>query len=481
MPVPAWLSWIPAPVLRWLDPVTAPVLRPSRNAARGWALASVIANAIAIATGAAVRLSASGLGCPDWPECTKSSLVAATSTGQTLLNSWIEFGNRLLVVSLTVIAAATFIAFVTYKTGGQRRTDLIWLSAVQPIVVVAQAVVGGLTVLAKLPPALVSAHFWLSALILLPAAVVLHARAGEGPAPARSLVRADLRVLAGLLVVATGAVLSAGTVVTGTGPLAGTEIDKNGHLTTVPRYHLPLEGVTQFHADLAWFISALAVALLIGLQFAPGTPRRCVTYSRVVLGWIVVQAVIGYVQYFNHLPAGLVWVHVASATGLWVAVLRLSLSMRERAEVPVPDTAGLHAAWLDPAGPAGQASSRLRREQGRYPPTRIDDRGDGGPDDRLIGGDQVHDGAGTRSLRRSRPSSVSQHLWHHSHHGNRAAVTENRKCNSGEPQRIWADPARLPPNTVPYTAAALAAIARASPLSLDGCDAGRGRSALRVK
>lgn len=157
-------------------------------------------------------------------------------------------------------------------------------------------------------------------------------------------------MLSGLLVIATGAVLAAGTVVTGTGPLAGTMIDKNGHLTTVPRYHLPLEGVTQFHADLAWFISALAVALLIGLQFAAaGTPRRCVVYSRVVLGWIVVQAVIGYVQYFNHLPAGLVWVHIASATGLWVAVLRLSLSMRERPEVPVLDTAGLDAAWLDSA------------------------------------------------------------------------------------------------------------------------------------
>jgi cytochrome c oxidase assembly protein subunit 15 len=358
MPMPAWLDRIPAPVLWWLDRVTAPVLRPSRNAVRGWALASVIANAVAIATGVAVRLSDSGLGCPDWPSCTQSSLVAAQSMGQTVLNSWIEFGNRLLSAGLTVLAGLTFIAFLMYKTGGRRRKDLIWLSAVLPIAVVAQAVVGGLTVLAKLPPALVACHFLLSALILLPAAIVLHVRAGEGPGPVRNLVRADLRVMAGLLVIATGAVLAAGTVVTGTGPLAGTTIDKNGHLTAVPRFHLSLTGVTQFHADLAWFISALAVALLIGLQFAPGTPRRCVIYSRVVLGWIVVQAVIGYVQYFNHLPAGLVWVHVASATGLWVAVLRLSLSMRERAEVPVLDTAGLDAAGLDPAG---RASSRLRR------------------------------------------------------------------------------------------------------------------------
>jgi hypothetical protein len=210
-------------------------------------------------------------------------------------------------------------------------------------------------------------------------------------------------VLAGLLVIATGAVLSAGTVVTGTGPLAGTMIDKNGHLTTVPRYHLSLVGVTEFHADLAWFICALALALLIGLQFAAGTPRRCVTHSRIVLGWIVVQAVIGYVQYFNHLPAGLVWVHVASATGLWVAVLRLSPSTRERAEVPVPGTAGLDAAGLDPAG---QASSRLRREQGRYPPARTDDRGNGGLGDCLAGDDPE-----------GLPLIRSQHPSHHSHHG----------------------------------------------------------------
>jgi cytochrome c oxidase assembly protein subunit 15 len=343
----------------------------------------VIANAVAIATGVAVRLSDSGLGCPDWPSCTQSNLVAATSTGQTVLNSWIEFGNRLLSGGLTVLAGLTFVAFLMYKTGGRRRKDLIWLSAVLPVAVVAQAVVGGVTVLTKLNPALVACHFLLSALVLVPAAIVLHVRAGEGTGPVRNLVRADLRVMAGLLVIATGAVLAAGTVVTGTGPLAGTTIDKNGHLTTVPRFHLSLTGVTQFHADLAWFISALAVALLIGLQFAPGTPRRCVIYSRVVLGWIVVQAVIGYVQYFNHLPAGLVWVHVASATGLWVTVLRLSLSMRERAEVPVPDTAGLEAAGLDPAG---QASSRLRREQGGYPPGRVDDRRDGllGRDDHDI-------------------------------------------------------------------------------------------------
>jgi cytochrome c oxidase assembly protein subunit 15 len=113
--------------------------------------------------------------------------------------------------------------------------------------------------------------------------------------------------------------------VTGTGPLAGTTIDANGHRTTVPRFHFSLASVTQLHADIGWFIAALAVALVVGLRFAGGSPRT------VRLGWIVlagfgVQGVIGYAQYFNHLPAGLVWVHVSSAVTIWIFVLQLFLS-----------------------------------------------------------------------------------------------------------------------------------------------------------
>jgi cytochrome c oxidase assembly protein subunit 15 len=143
--------------------------------------------------------------------------------------------------------------------------------------------------------------------------------------PAPPPVRTDLRVLAGLLAAITAVMLAAGTVVTGTGPLAGTTIDDNGHRTTVPRFHFSLESVTQLHADIGWFIGALAVALVVGLRFAGGSPRT------VRLGWIVlvglgVQGVIGYVQYFNHLPAGLVWVHVSSSVLVWIFVLQLCLS-----------------------------------------------------------------------------------------------------------------------------------------------------------
>jgi heme a synthase len=316
---------------RVLSRLIAPVWQPTTRALRGWALASVIANAVIISTGAAVRLSSSGLGCPDWPSCTKASAVAAHSAGQTTLNTWIEFSNRLLNFPLVAIAGLTFIAFLRYYLGhGRARKDLLWLSAILPLGVIAQAVVGGIVVLTKLNPALVALHFLLSTAIILTSAVVLHARASALDAAARSLprpppARTDLRLLAGLLTAITALMLAAGTVVTGTGPLAGTTIDAHGHRTTVPRFHFSLASVTQLHADVGWFIGALAVALVIGLRFSGGSART------VRLGWIVLagfgmQGVIGYVQYFNHLPAGLVWVHVATSVVVWICVLRLYLS-----------------------------------------------------------------------------------------------------------------------------------------------------------
>jgi cytochrome c oxidase assembly protein subunit 15 len=288
----------------------------------------VIANALIISTGAAVRLSSSGLGCPDWPKCTGSSAVAAHSVGQTTLNTWIEFGNRLLNFPLVAIAGLTFIACLRYyRATGRTRKDLVWLSAILPGGVIAQAVVGGIVVLTKLNPALVAVHFLLSTAIILTAGVVLHARAAaladppaDGPPPRR-----DLRVLAGLLTGITALMLAAGTVVTGTGPLAGTTIDSRGHRTTVPRFHFSLESVTQLHADIGWFIAALTVALVIGLRYAGGS-RRTMRLAYFVLGGLGLQGVIGYAQYFSHLPAGLVWVHVAGSVTIWIFVLQLFLS-----------------------------------------------------------------------------------------------------------------------------------------------------------
>ena len=340
---------MPADLRAWISRLGAskfarPVLSPTATSMRRLALAGVIADTVIMSTGAAVRLSSSGLGCPDWPRCSTAGIVASKNAGQTLLNTWIEFGNRLLNFPLVVVVALIFIAAWRFRPGGQRRRDLVWLGAAQPVGVVAQAVIGGIVVLTKLNPVAVSIHFLVSASIVA-AAVVLQVRCTEGSDPPTPVVRPELRVLSAALVAVTGVMLAAGTVVTGTGPLAG-------HADT-PRYRLPLEGVTQLHADIGWLLAGLAVALVVGLRMS-GAPARAVRASSIMIGSLVLQGTLGYIQYFTHLPAGLVWIHVTGSVLVWIAVLRLFLAMRDRGPLMSPSAGPLQAApYRQPAGGQG--------------------------------------------------------------------------------------------------------------------------------
>jgi heme A synthase len=299
------------------------VLSPTATSMRRLALASIIADTAIMSTGAAVRLSSSGLGCPDWPRCSPADIVASKNAGQTLLNTWIEFTNRLLTFPLVIIAALLFIAAWRFRPDGMKRRDLFWLGVAQPAGVVAQAVIGGIVVLTKLNPAAVSIHFLVSASIVA-AAVILYVRCAEGTGPPVPVVRQDLRLVSAALVAVTAVMLAAGTVVTGTGPLAG-------HADT-PRYKFPLEGVTQLHADIGWLLCGLTVALVLGLRVS-GAPPRTMRAGWIVICTLLLQGMIGYIQYFNHLPAGLVWVHVTGAVLVWIAVLRLFFTLRDRGPV----------------------------------------------------------------------------------------------------------------------------------------------------
>jgi cytochrome c oxidase assembly protein subunit 15 len=314
----AWISRGTTALEAW--PITRPVLSPTPRSMRRIALAGVIADTAIMSTGAAVRLSSSGLGCPAWPRCSAADVVASKNAGQTLLNTWIEFGNRLLNFPLVAITVIVLIAAWRFRPQGTRRRDLVWLAAIQPAGVVAQAVIGGIVVLTKLNPTWVSVHFLLSASIVA-AAVVLHVRCAEGGEPPTAVVRTDLRVLSAVLVGVTGLMLAAGTVVTGTGPLAGN--------AAAPRYRLPLEGVTQLHADIGWLMAGLAGALVLGLRLS-GAPPRAARASLIMIASLGIQGTIGYIQYFTHLPAGLVWVHVTGSMLVWITVLRLFLAMRDR-------------------------------------------------------------------------------------------------------------------------------------------------------
>jgi cytochrome c oxidase assembly protein subunit 15 len=319
---------VPADLLSRIGswPLVRAVLAPTPRSIRLIALTGVIADTVIMSTGAAVRLSSSGLGCPDWPRCSTADVVASKNAGQTLVNTWIEFSNRLLNFPLVIIAALVFIAAWRFRPqgpGGQKRRDLFWLGLAQPAGVVAQAVIGGIVVLTKLAPAAVSVHFLVSASIVA-AAVTLYVRCAEGTEPPTAVVRRDLRLLSAALVAVTGVMLAAGTVVTGTGPLAGN--------AAAPRYKLPLEGVTQLHADIGWLMAGLTVALVLGLRVS-GAPPRAMRAAWIMIASLGLQGVLGYIQYFTHLPAGLVWIHVTGSVLVWIAVLRLFFALRDRGPV----------------------------------------------------------------------------------------------------------------------------------------------------
>jgi heme A synthase len=308
-------------------------------AMRRIAFTGVLASLAIIPTGAAVRLSQSGLGCTDWPTCTATSLVASGVRGSPLIHRWVEFGNRLVTAGILVIAIAVLIAAWRFRPApdARRRRDLVLLAAAQPAGIIAQAMIGGIVVLTKLSPFWVSLHY-LATLPVLAAAVALHVRCTEGTEPARPLAAPLVRLVARALVAVTAVMMVAGTLVTGTGPLAGAG--------DVPRYRfLSLTAVTQLHADIGWVLGTLALMLVLIMHLTEA-PRRGIRLSWIVLGLIGVQGAIGYAQYFAHLPAGLVWLHVANTALIWIAVFRLIFALRDRGQV-----------GLTPAGAAQPALS----------------------------------------------------------------------------------------------------------------------------
>jgi heme a synthase len=311
--------------LRWARRLAGTVLEPTPATMRRLALTGLVASVLIILTGAAVRLSESGLGCPDWPNCTAHSLVAGGDHGDPLIHRWIEFGNRLVTDVIFVVAVLVLIAAWRYRENGQRRRDLVWLAAAQPAAIVVQALIGGIVVLTGLSPGWVSGHFLASA-ALVAATVALYVRSREGIGPARPLVRREVRLISLAVVAAVALMLAAGTVVTGTGPLAGAPLA--GH-KTVPRYPLPLAGVTQLHADIGWLLGGLVIALVLALRLS-SAPRRAVRLGWLLLALIGIQGGLGYGQYFSGLPAGVVWVHEAGATAIWVTALLLPYALRDR-------------------------------------------------------------------------------------------------------------------------------------------------------
>jgi len=263
-----------------------------------------------VVTGSAVRLTGSGLGCEDWPNCNDERLVDVSSN-----HAAIEQVNRLFT---GLVAAAVIAAVLGSLWRAPRRRDLCWVSIGLVAGVVGQVVLGGITVLVDLHPLAVQGHMLLS-LALVATAVVLLRRAGEPDGEARRPVVSTItRRLAWVLAAATGAAIVAGTVVTGAGPHAGEQ--------DVRRFGVDISDAARVHA--AAVIVAIAVAAVLAARVWRHARERTPLQGQ-VSSWIFVallQAGIGYVQYFSDVPPLLVGLHVLGATVLWAMTVWLVLS-----------------------------------------------------------------------------------------------------------------------------------------------------------
>nr|WP_190088998.1 COX15/CtaA family protein [Streptomyces melanogenes] len=294
---------------------------PSPRTVQRAALSAVVMAVVIVVTGGAVRLTGSGLGCPTWPKCTDQSL---TPTGEMNFHSAVEFGNRMLTYAL---CAAVGWAIIAARAASPWRRSVTRLGWVQFWVVMGNAVLGGIVVLVGLNPYTVAAHFLLST-ALLTVAMTTWQRTREGDGEPRPLVGKAVVQLTWLLVVAAGALVAVGTVVTGAGRHAGDSSD-------VERIPLNWTMISQLHADLAWVVVALTVALWFVLKAvdAPVGPRN---RARDLFLVLMSQGIVGYVQYFMKTPEALVALHMLGSCLVWIAVVRVLLSLRERPEVAAP-------------------------------------------------------------------------------------------------------------------------------------------------
>jgi cytochrome c oxidase assembly protein subunit 15 len=282
---------------------------------RSIALFALVALVIIIVTGAAVRLTGSGLGCPDWPTCANNRVVAPVS-----YHAMVEFVNR---VFTGIVSVAVIVAALGSLARRPRRRDLTYLSLGLVAGVFAQVLLGGLTVRSKLTPPVVMAHFLLS-MVLVANAVVLRRRAGRDDADAGQSVRSPLRSASRVLVAVAAVVIVTGTIVTGAGPHGGDE--------HVRRLGFAVPTVARIHGVSELVLLALTLAL-VWMARRRQAPAAVIEALNTLVLVEVAQGFIGYMQYLLGVPELLVGVHVLGAVLVWVCVLEVALA----ASSPMPD------------------------------------------------------------------------------------------------------------------------------------------------
>jgi len=278
----------------------------------------VVLLALIIVTGAAVRLTNSGLGCPRWPNCNANDFVSVGTHHEA-----IEQVNRLLSGAIGIPIALAIIASYRRRP---RRPDLIRMSWILFALFWGEAVLGGITVLVQLAWVSVMGHFLL-AIALVGVSMTMYRRAGEPDAPSRPVVSENVRLFARAVYAWTIWVLVAGTLVTAAGPHGGDIKAK--------RLGFPIDDVARLHGGSVNVLIAAVVVMIVLLRLEHA-PRRVMNTVEAMLAAMVVQAIIGYVQYFNAIPPLLVGFHVAGAVLVFATVQQLQLELRTRDEVPAP-------------------------------------------------------------------------------------------------------------------------------------------------
>jgi cytochrome c oxidase assembly protein subunit 15 len=298
----------------------------SPTAYRRITMAALVLLTLIIVTGGAVRLTGSGLGCTDWPNCTDNRLVSPNE-----FHANIEFGNRLLTGAVSIAVVAAVLGSLRRVP---RRRDLVLLSWGLVAGVVGQIVLGGIVVLSHLNPWLVQGHFLLSILLVLDALVLTHRAGIPDGAVVRPVVTPALERWGRAMVAMATVVILTGTLVTGAGPHSG----ENGG-TPIERLPLAVHTAARIHGIAVMVLLAITVWVLVEVRrHHPGNAHltRAATSMMTV---VVLQGAIGYTQYFTGVPPLLVSLHILGASLVWVAALMVLLRMRAPVEPPAPGAA----------------------------------------------------------------------------------------------------------------------------------------------
>lgn len=289
----------------------------TRTRYRQLAIITTVGICVLVVAGGVVRLTGSGLGCDDWPNCNAERFIDVSS-GHTA----IEQLNRLLS---GLIGIPTLMLVVWGFRAARRGAGLRWPAIGVLVTVLANGVVGGIAVRGDLHPALVQSHFLLAMTSIGFGLIAVRAGSERPIEWSRVITGGVVQRLTVAVLVLTGLALVTGTVVTGAGPHAGDE--------DVRRYGIDIGAVARIHS------ATVLLTVACGAALAWACTSRAPALRPALSTWLfvaIVQGGIGYAQYFTGVPELLVGLHIAGATALWVSTVWLTLAVLEPIDVELP-------------------------------------------------------------------------------------------------------------------------------------------------